>query len=299
MELSTIIVRLGMLTLAGVALWGQDQQAPPPPAPSAHPPAGPLLLTYSGKPIAAPFQCTFDDIQWAGLSCTDEDPCPIYLELSVVESLGSKIFVAGNIHAPAITLYSVLLGSEDGGQTWREVHERIRGAGLDRIQFFDGETGWASGETLSPLPQDPFMLVTSDGGKTWRLRPIFSEGRESRYGMVQQFVFSSKTSGSLTVDRGQGADGDRYELYESPDGGDSWSIRQTSNKPIQLRRAPSPGSPEWRLRSDRVSQSFHVEHRQGERWSNVAAFAVKLSSCKPPRPPEENPPVPPVKKEPR
>ncbi len=260
-------------------------------------PTGPPVLTYTGKPVTLPFQCSADDIQWAGLSCSDDDPCPIYLELSAVESAGTRIFAGGNIHSASVTLYSVLLGSDDGGQTWREAHPGIRGAGLDRIQLFDSEIGWASGETLSPLPEDPFILVTSDGGKTWRQRPIFSEGRESRYGMVQQFVFTAKESGSLIVDRGQGSDGDRYELYESPDGGDSWSIRQTSNQPLKLRVAPAV-SGEWRLRADRASQSFHIEHRRGDRWSAVAAFAVKLNACKPPQPAEESaPPVPPVKKQ--
>ena len=46
------------------------------------------------------------------------------------------------------------------------------GAAIDRIQFFDAETGWAAGEQLEPLPQDPFLLLTTDGGKSWRRRPM-------------------------------------------------------------------------------------------------------------------------------
>ncbi len=275
-------VGLGLMAAAGICTTAQEQTAP--------------VFNFTGKPIALPMQCTMDDIQWAGLSCTEDDPCPMYLELSAVDAIGPKIFVAGNIHSQSVTLASVFLGSEDGGQTWRELHARIRGAGLDRIHFFDPETGWVSGEVLSPLPQDPFVLVTTDGGKTWRQRAIFSETRESRYGMVQQFFFSTKSSGRLVVDRGQGSDGDRYELYESPDGGDSWSIRETSNKPLQIAKAAQAGPTDWRLRADRASQSFHIEHRQGERWSNVAAFAIKLNPCKPGVPAEENPAPAPVKK---
>jgi hypothetical protein len=276
------LFHLAVIASVGISICAQDP-APP-------------VFTYTGKPITLPMQCTIDDMQWAGLSCTEDDPCPMYLELSVLDSVGSKIFAGGNIHSQSVTIFSVFLGSDDGGQTWREVHPRIRGAGLDRIQFFDSDAGWVSGEVLSPLPQDPFVLVTSDGGKTWRQRPIFSETRESRYGMVQQFFFSTKSNGSLIVDRGQGSDGDRYELYESPDGGDSWSIRETSNKPMQIRKAPATGAGDWRLRADRASQSFHIEHRQGDRWSNVAAFAVKLNACKPPVAVEENPAPAPVKK---
>ena len=108
-----------------------------------------------------------------------------------------------------MTVFSTLLASDDGGHTWREAHERIRSAGLDRIQFLDAETGWVAGEKLSPLPQDPFLLLTSDGGKTWRARPVFDEAAENRLGSIQQFFFTAKDSGALIIDRGQGSDGDR------------------------------------------------------------------------------------------
>ena len=285
-----MVVCLGVVLRTGAPAWAQDQPPPPasPPVP-APAPAPPPVLEYNGKPLVTPFQCTVDDIQWAGLSCSDDDPCPIYLELTAVESVGARIFAGGNIHSSAVTLYAILLASEDGGHTWREVHPRIRGAGLDHLQFLDTDTGWASGQVLFPLPQDPFLLLTTDGGKTWRQRPIFSESRENRYGSIQQFVFSGKTSGSLIVDRGQGSDGDRYELYESPDGGESWSIKATANKPLQLKRAPTPES-DWRLRADGASQSFHIEGRKGDRWSSVGAFAVKLGICKTPQAAETSPP---------
>jgi hypothetical protein len=239
------------------------------------------VLENSGKPMLLPFGCTENDTQWAGLSCSADEPCPVYLELAAVESGvppgPGRIFAAGNIHALDVTLYSVLLASEDGGHTWREAHERIRGASLDRIQFLDAELGWISGQALSPLPQDAFLLLTSDGGKTWRQRPIFSE---SRIGSIQQFYFSAKDSGSLIIDRGPGAEGGRYELYESPDAGESWTIRQTSDQPLKLKPLPVAPS-EWRVRADGPTQSFHLERRQGERWVSVAAFSVKLGACEP------------------
>ena len=254
----------------------------PPPVPPAPAPVSPPVLENTGKPVAVPFQCSLEDIQAAGLSCSEDDPCPIYLELTAVESVGGRILAAGNIHSAAVTLSTLLLASEDDGRTWREVAGRIRAAGLDRIQFVDLETGWASGETLSPLAQDPFLLVTSDGGKTWRQRAVFSESRESRFGSIQQFFFTAKDSGTLIVDRGQGSDGDRYELYESPNAGESWDVKETSNKPLRLKRTAVPSS-EWRVRADARSQSFHIEHRQGAGWSTVTAFAVKLTPCRPPQ----------------
>ena len=270
-------MRLSALALAVGMAWAQD--APPAkPVPDTPPP--PPVLENTGKPMLLPFQCTEEDIQLSGLTCTEEDPCPIYLELSAVESAGNRIVVGGNLHSPAVTIFSALIASDDGGHTWQEAHERIRFAGLDRLQFLGAELGWAAGERLSPLPQDPFLLLTSDGGKTWRSRPIFDEAAENRLGTIQQFFFTAKDSGSLIIDRGQGSEGDRYELYESPDGGESWNFKQSSTKPLRLKRTAEP-STEWRLRVDSRTQAFHVEHREGARWSDVAAFGVKIGACKP------------------
>ena len=227
--------------------------------------------------MVTPFQCTEEDMQWAGMSCSEDSPCPVYLELAAVEPVGNKIFAAGNIHSETVTLFSVILGSEDTGKTWREVHDRIRGAGLDHIQFNDFANGWISGEALSPLSQDPFLLITTDGGKSWKQRPLFSE---TRVGSIQQFSFSSKNDGRLVIDRGQGSGTERYELYESPDGGETWEIKQASNKPIVL-KAGAAIPTEWRVRADGPTRSFRIEHRQSDRWTTAASFALNLGSCKP------------------
>jgi hypothetical protein len=268
-------MRFSCAVLLAVATLGWAQDTPSIPTP----PPAPVILENTGKPMSVPFHCTDQDIQWAGLSCSEDEPCAIFVELTAVESFGSKIFAAGNIHSAATTLYSVLLASDDAGHTWHEPHDRIRGAGLDHIQFLDNETGWVSGLQLSPLPQDPFLLVTADGGKSWRQSNIFNENRESRTGSIQQFSLTGK-SGSLIVDRGPGSEGDRYELYESPDSGETWTIKEESSKALKLKRPP-PASADWRLRADASSKAFQVEHRQGERWHSVAAFDVKLGSCKP------------------
>lgn len=253
-------------------------------SPTAATPPVIAALVNAGKPMLVPFHCTDDDMNWAGLSCTDEEPCPVYLELTAAEAVGNKIFVAGNLHSATMTLYSILLGSEDGGRTWKEVHSRVRGAGLDHIQFIDFETGWISGQLLSPLPQDPFLLISTDGGKSWRQKNLFSE---TRIGSILQFWFGAKNNGALIIDRGQGSEGSRYELYESPNAGETWMVKETSDRPLKLRRAPTT-SP-WRIQPDGPTKSFRIE-RQGasDKWSAVAAFLVPVGACKP-APPKEMP----------
>jgi hypothetical protein len=238
----------------------------------------PVLRNY-GEPMILPFQCTDDDIQWAGMSCSEEEPCPLYIEVTGIETVGNRIVLPANIHSESTTLYSVLLSSDDAGVTWREAHERMRGSGLDHIQFVDFQNGWVSGETLVPVARDPFFLITSDGGKTWRMRPIFNEGGG---GAIQQFWFDTPATGSLVIDRMASTESSRYELYESPNGGETWIIRRTSEHPISLRKTASLRTDiGWRVRADARSKAFAIERKEGEHWNKAASFLVKIGSCKP------------------
>ena len=263
---------LALTAMLALVLRAQEQLERPLPAP--------IVLENRGKPIELPFHCSADDMRWAGMSCSEEEPCPIFLELSAAGHAGGRTLVSGNIHGEAVTLYSVLLGTDDVGQTWREVNERIRGAAIDRMQFLDSATGWISGEELFPIPQNPFLLLTEDGGKTWTQRAVLHESTENRFGAVMQFDFSTKSNGSLILDRGQGSGVERYALFQSENGGQSWTVRQESGKPLKLPQTLSAS--DWRVRADAASRSYHVERRLGERWSLIAAFAVRLEPCKPP-----------------
>jgi hypothetical protein len=274
--------------VAAIVLGVLAAQAPE--TPTANPEK--TALVYTGQPVRLGFECTEEDMQWGGLTCTEEEPCPVYLELSAVESIGNKVFAAGNIHTSDVTLYSVVLASEDAGKTWQEPYDRMRGTSLDHIQFIDFESGWVSGQLLVPVPQDPFLLITSDSGKTWRRRPVFGEARA---GTIQHFWFSSRTSGSLLIDRSQSGEATRFELYESANGGESWSVREMSDKPIRMRRAGVPNT-DWRIRADAPTKSFRIERHQGERWATIASFLVPISQCKPA--PRVEAPVPEVKEAP-
>jgi hypothetical protein len=229
--------------------------------------------------MPVPIVCGEEELHAFGLSCSDEEPCPVYLELSDVEPVGNKLFVAGNLHTASSTLSSILLASDDGGKTWTEPFERIRFAILDQIQFFDFETGWIGGQTIKTLPRDPFVLLTTDGGVTWRQKPIYDE---SRVASVERLWFESKTKGVLILDRRQaGEPGVAHERLESMTGGESWNVREVSSKPIVMKQPP-PRQTGWRVRPDGPSKSYRIERRQGERWTAVASFLVHAGDCKAP-----------------
>ena len=256
---------------------------------AASPPAA--SLKYTGAPMRVPVECSQDDLRALGLTCPAARPCPVYLELDAIDAAGSALFIAGNLHADDATLSSILLASDDGGTTWREPTGRIRGAGLDLVQFADAETGWASGESLGAIPRDPFLLLTRDGGKTWESRPVFGE---SRTGTIDFFHFDSKTHGNLWIGRPlSGEAGNRYESYESEDGGRTWTLREAGDKPFPKATRPAP-SGDYRLHADRATRAYRVERRALAGWRPVASFLVRAGECREPEsaPPSEPEPPP-------
>ena len=252
-----LVIRTGFLLALAVSI---DAQIP---------------LENTGKPMHIAFECSEADTQAAGLSCSEEEPCPVYLELSAVDAVGNKLFLTGNLHTPTVTLYSILLATEDAGRTWNEPQPRIRFAGLDQIQFIDFQNGWISGAILQSTPRDPFFLLTTDGGKTWRNRPIYDEPRVA---VIERFWFDSKNNGTLLIDAR--LDANRHELYESMTGGESWSLKQASANPIRFPRSREPGATGWRLRADAATHSYALEKSEAEVWHRVASFLVNAGVCK-------------------
>ncbi len=280
------------LVAALILVCAMEAQVPPNPGGASTPgpeTETPALLHNDGKPMLIPFACTEEDMEWAGMTCSEEQPCPVYLELSAVENLGNRLIALGNIHNETTTLDSLILLSEDAGATWREPYERMRGVGVDHIQFLDFQNGWISGETLVPVSRDPFLLITSDGGKNWRLRPVVADGIG---GGIQQFHFDSATNGALVLDRMQSSESSRYQLYETPNGGETWMIRRTSERPLEIpRAAQAPADSDWRIHADARSKSFAIEKRKDDHWSAVANFLVQIGVCKPVSRPAPAPPA--------
>lgn len=229
----------------------------------------------ASTPKAGAFECKEDDLDSFGLTCTEKDPCPIYLELAALETVGVRVLVAGNFHAPSMTLYSILLASEDGGRTWTEPGPRIRATSLDQIQFADYENGWIGAQPLTPTPHDPLLLVSTDGGKSWQERPIFEEPGP---GTLLQFSFKDKSSGSALVDRVTDS-GTRHELYETQTGGMSWTLRQSGQSKITIPQHHVENA-DWRLRADAASKNYFVEHRVDGVWQNTASFPIEAAVCR-------------------
>lgn len=284
-EAMTRVWTAALVCAVGCAVTSAAQVKPPnpaPPAPATAAPAKPPaaapapIVLKSGKPVAVPPRCLREIVAEMGVPCSADDPCPTYLELSDIQSVGNRVLIAGNIHTGQSTMESVLLVSDDAGITWTEPHTRLPFTVLDKIQFHGFENGWISGHILQPLPKDPFLLLTKDGGKSWRKAPLSGEGRT---GAIAAFYFDSPQHGLLSLER-SASSGDRlrHELWESMTGGTSWSVKQVDAKPIEVRIPASAAT--WRLRPDSAAKAQRVEVNEGGSWRTVGSFSVEAGECK-------------------
>jgi hypothetical protein len=232
-----------------------------------------IIPLLAQPPVHVDYACTAEDIDSFGLTCSEDQPCPIFFEVSAVEAFGSRIFVAGDIHTGTTTLYGVLMSTEDGGASWNESIQRLRSANFEQFQWI-GEHGWLSGQRLEPLPKDPFFLITTDGGKNWRQRPLFEE---SRFGSITQFWFESPTAGELVFDNSVGKTVSQ-ELYGTMTGGENWDIKQTSTKALQLK--PHPKETAWSVSAPSGSKTYLIEHNINGKKEAVARFLIHIGDCK-------------------
>lgn len=254
-------------------------QTPAPPPPAQPPVEGPPVFSSAAGPILLPNRCTDVDLPALGLTCSEAEPCPTFLELSSVETLGTVMLLAGNLHTSTTTLQSIVLVSEDGGGSWREAHPRLKGSAFEAMQFLDFSNGWLAGQTSLGLPRDPFIMVTTDSGRTWRKVDLFAE---TRVGVIEDFAFQTAKRGWILVDNRGSGDAGKYEFYETQTGGTSWELREISSK---IPKAAQPGqrqsSTGARVRVDDKKGLLRIETRAGNGWREVSTFKLKLEDCKP------------------
>jgi hypothetical protein len=253
---------LSLLVLAGLVATAQELP----------------VLTNSGEPMRVSYGCVGEDLQWAGMTCGEGDPCPVYLELGSIASRDKQILVAGDLHSTSATLSSILLQSNDLGATWRETAARMRGAELDQLEVSDSQHAWVAGATQYPLTRDPFVLATTDSGATWKQSSI---GEEGSAGSVQRFWFNSPQHGELIVDTGRPSAGGRYVSYESDNGGGTWTLVRAVGKLPELKStAVVQEIPDWRIETGKDGKALQIEQRAGDRWWPVASFLIEVANCR-------------------
>jgi photosystem II stability/assembly factor-like uncharacterized protein len=231
-----------------------------------------LIPLLAQPPVHVDYTCTQEDLDSFGLTCFEDQPCPVFFEVTAVDSFGSRLFVAGDIHTATTTLYGVVLSTEDGGASWSEAIPRLRSTAFDQFQIIENH-GWLSGQRLEPLPQGSFFMITTDGGKSWRQRPVFEE---TRVGSIAQFWFESPENGELIFDDSLGKTTNQ-ELHATKNGGETWELRQKSAKPLRLKPHPNPA---WVVSTATGSATYLIERNVNGKKETAARFLIHIGDCK-------------------
>jgi uncharacterized protein (TIGR03437 family) len=121
----------------------------------------------------------------------------------------------------------VILGTEDGGQTWRTQYEHWGGATtmpryhrLESVHFVDRLRGWAVGTSQelrdrTPPVHEGAIVSTTDGGRTWKQQGADLEASE--FAAVR---FTSSTNGWALSTSGTSVK--TNTLARTTDGGNRW-----------------------------------------------------------------------------
>lgn len=269
-----------------------DQTAPPyeagsvyklpglEPAKKEEAPEEPKRPVYESDPVVVQAGCEPETLLNAGLSCTAASPCDLEIELLLAEEIGERLLVAGSIRSSAATVESLLLVSSDGGATWAEAADRTSAGAFEVSQFLDDQVGFVGGQKgLDGAVSEPFLFITKNGGEEFDQRPIRA-GEETEEGYILELQFDSADHGYLILEKPNAAV-DPFTLYETYNGGRSWSIRQ-----IVAERPPIPGARrrprvvlDSNLRLAERSGVIELERRDGASWERLAGFQVEIGAC--------------------
>lgn len=99
----------------------------------------------------------------------------IFDVLFVTDRVG---FIAGATAASPDASSGLILRTDDGGETWREVYRGSRPWELTwKIAFPTPETGYVTLQSYNPDPtaSQRFVLKTTDGGRSWRELPVVDD----------------------------------------------------------------------------------------------------------------------------
>ena len=244
------------------------------------PPEG--TTVYEGPVASLSTTCEVDRLEYAGIRCSTDRPCELFVELVSVASQGNWVVLAGEVHTADATYESVVLSSADGGVTWIESSERIAAGGIESISIIDAQTAFVAGQQGDTATGEiPFLLVTEDGGVSWEERTV-SAGGEKVEGLVVAFQADTTSHGYLILEQ-LAATSDPYRLYETYTGGLSWSIRQISADKPQI---PGPRlalrTEDWSIRPDSSSGEYIVAKRSSSEssgWAEQGRFSGAVGSC--------------------
>jgi photosystem II stability/assembly factor-like uncharacterized protein len=138
-------------------------------------------------------------------------------------------FIASSTDADVAQSHALILATDDGGSTWREVYRSARPFELTwKLSFPSKEVGYCTIQSYDPdtSASARFVAKTTDAGKTWNEIPLVDDHR------VRQF-------GIAFLDENIGWVGAVPHGFGTTDGGKSWSKVDFGNAVNKIRLIPS------------------------------------------------------------
>lgn len=148
-----------------------------------------------------------------------------------VAFINDQIGFAGNIgpnYFPNVTDTKPLYKTIDGGNTWVDVTSSISGAmptGICAIQAVNANVIYAAGRVGGPA----IIMKSTDGGNNW-----IGTNLSPQCEMVLDIYFHSEDTGYVFAGTSLNIANSSARILRTTDGGQTWAIVYTSNRPYEL-----------------------------------------------------------------
>ena len=122
-------------------------------------------------------------------------------------------FIASSTHSDVSQSHGLILATDDGGTTWREVYRSARPFELTwKLSFPTNEVGYCTVQSYNPdqTASTRFVAKTIDGGKTWNELTLVDDHRVREFGIA-------------FVDQNTGWVGAAPNGFGTTDGGKTWT----------------------------------------------------------------------------
>jgi hypothetical protein len=217
---------------------------------------------------------------YAGAEKADEG---VHLSVSIYGLNKKIVFLLGSLQTPAVTIRSLLLRSEDGGRSWKEVMEPVTGSAVIRLSFLSKQTGWALLGGTSEGPGQLYLYKTRDSGNSWS--KVSRIPKRHFDGWPESFGFVDERNGRMEILYDGNAPTDGFAVMSTSDGGITWQetrslsldeyreqYEKDSEEPSTDYVTARDGS-QWKLQEQSRKQvSVLRRRRSGGEWNIVSTL---------------------------